>query len=233
MIPEKKQPINLSYKFLRRMVGVLGMLLPVILYFGRRIVFQEPLMGSISEYYHTGMGDVFVGILCVTGFFLYSYRGYEGEIDGYLSTVGGLLALGVAFFPTSAELVPVTGNAEIDQYAVRALPEFVGRLHLLFAVGFFAVLAYFCLFLFTKTADPLNMTPQKKIRNRIYQICGWIIIVSLVLAGIYIGIGGDAESALAPLRPVFWLEAIAIEAFGFSWLVKGETLFTDDFPLDQ
>lgn len=231
MQSDHKPPINLPYTFLRRMVGILGMLLPIILYFGQRFIFQEPLMGSISEYYHTGMGDVFVGILCVTGFFLHSYKGYEGEIDGYLATIAGLLALGTAFFPTSAVLVPLTGDQQIEQYVVRILPDFVGRMHLLFASGFFAVLAYFCLFLFTKTADQRTMTPQKKIRNRIYRVCGWTILISLMLAGIYIFTGGDAESSLASLRPVFWLEAIAIEAFGFSWLIKGETLFTDDFPL--
>ena len=25
----------------------------------------------------------------------------------------------------------------------------------------------------------------------------------------------------------FWMEAIAIEAFGISWLIKGETILTD------
>ena len=25
----------------------------------------------------------------------------------------------------------------------------------------------------------------------------------------------------------FWMEALAVESFGFSWLIKGETLFKD------
>jgi hypothetical protein len=28
-------------------------------------------------------------------------------------------------------------------------------------------------------------------------------------------------------RPVFWLESIALWAFGISWLVKGETILKD------
>jgi hypothetical protein len=35
-------------------------------------------------------------------------------------------------------------------------------------------------------------------------------------------------AALAPYSPVYWLEAIAIIAFGASWLVKGEAILKDD-----
>ena len=30
------------------------------------------------------------------------------------------------------------------------------------------------------------------------------------------------------VHPVFWLEALAVIAFGVSWLVKGETVLRDD-----
>jgi hypothetical protein len=32
---------------------------------------------------------------------------------------------------------------------------------------------------------------------------------------------------LPDYKPIFWLEALAFEAFGFSWLTKGEALLPD------
>jgi hypothetical protein len=32
---------------------------------------------------------------------------------------------------------------------------------------------------------------------------------------------------VAAVHPVFWLESLAIEAFGVAWFVKGRTLLTD------
>jgi hypothetical protein len=35
------------------------------------------------------------------------------------------------------------------------------------------------------------------------------------------------NQALKSLKPVFWLETIALWAFGISWLTKGAVLFRD------
>lgn len=32
------------------------------------------------------------------------------------------------------------------------------------------------------------------------------------------------------MKPVFWLETVALLAFGTSWLVKGELVLKDKFP---
>jgi hypothetical protein len=32
---------------------------------------------------------------------------------------------------------------------------------------------------------------------------------------------------VASIKPVFWLESLALWAFGWSWFVKGETLWRD------
>ena len=36
-----------------------------------------------------------------------------------------------------------------------------------------------------------------------------------------------ADTPIADLKPVFWLEALALWAFGISWFTKGETIFRD------
>ena len=38
-------------------------------------------------------------------------------------------------------------------------------------------------------------------------------------------------AAIAWVRPIFWLEVVGLVAFGFSWLVKGETLWRDRSPI--
>ncbi len=35
------------------------------------------------------------------------------------------------------------------------------------------------------------------------------------------------DTSLAALKPVFWLESLALWAFGWSWFVKGETPWRD------
>lgn len=37
-----------------------------------------------------------------------------------------------------------------------------------------------------------------------------------------------AYATLAPYSPIYWPEAIAIIAFGMSWLVKGEDILKDE-----
>ena len=57
------------------------------------------------------------------------------------------------------------------------------------------------------------MTPTKQTRNRIYRTSGWVIV------GCMIGIG---FSNLEHWNTEFWLESLAVVAFGFAWLVKSD-----------
>ncbi len=87
------------------------------------------------------------------------------------------------------------------------------------------MLSYFSLFLFTKSQGV--PTPQKRIRNGIYRTCGVAILVCLVLIGFYYLGAQRPPSAASVWQPVFWLESVALWAFGISWFIKGETLFAD------
>ena len=35
------------------------------------------------------------------------------------------------------------------------------------------------------------------------------------------------HTAVARLKPIFWLETLALWAFGVSWFIKGQTLWKD------
>ena len=67
---------------------------------------------------------------------------------------------------------------------------------------------------------------MKRARNEVYRLCGVLMLACIGLIGVY-KLGLD-ESPLQHLKPVFWLESLALWAFGVSWFVKGETILTDE-----
>lgn len=197
-----------SYMALRKSVGWIGLLLPFVLMLGGSLIFKGPLVeGSVSYYYHTGMGDVFVGALCAVALFLFFYSGYD-KWDDWAGNLGGIFAIGVAWFPTT-ESGP---------------EDWIGIVHLTCAILFFLTLASFSLFLFTKTSKDREPTKRKMKRNRVYISCGIIMLASLLAMAIF-------KIWFSGLYPrcsfVFIGEAIALVAFGISWLTKGEVIYPD------
>jgi len=174
---------------------------------------------SISDYYYSSMRNVFVGSLCSIGVFLITYRGYDirDQIAGAMASV---FAIGVSLFPTRPE-----ENFTAAQVAI-------GRVHLAFAALLFLTLAYFSLFLFTKTDPVQPMTMQKKQRNVVYVICGWTIVgcIALIVLSELLFLNSYSpyrSQSIKDLDPVFWFESIAVIAFGISWLTKGEAILGD------
>ncbi len=194
--------IQVSYLTLRRVVGVLGVSLPVIVALWG-LVLCGCLEPSISDYYALRTRDAFVGILFTIAWFLYAYRGYDRR-DDIAGNLACLFALGVALFPNSG--TPLEA-----------------RVHFGSALCLFLVLAYFALFLFTKTAGA--PTPQKLARNRVYRTCGVTMLACIALIGGYYAF--LQHTGVSAFDPVFWLESLALWAFGVSWFVKGGTLWKD------
>ncbi|HEY0634180.1 MAG TPA: DUF998 domain-containing protein [Gammaproteobacteria bacterium] len=202
----------LSHLGLRRAIGIIGIALPFVLAFGKMLSDGPGIESSISSYYHTGMRDVFVGAMCAIAILLFAYKGYDYK-DVIAGKLGALFAVGVALVPTAPE------SSEIPEEI------FIGNVHLAFAGAFFLTLAYFSLYLFTKTHPHHAPTRQKRLRNRIYKVCGALITVTLLFIAVVKllpDLGG-----LGAMKPVFWLESVAVVAFGISWLTKGEILFRD------
>ena len=214
--------ISLVFSYLehRKTIGLLGIAFPFILSMGAVILFHTGIQSSISSYYHTGMRDVFVGTLCVIGFFLLSYKGYErsDDIAGDLSCV---FAVGVALFPTTPDVTTAS------------CARFIGYLHLSFATLFFLTLIYFSLFLFTKTNPEKSPSRRKLQRNKIYKACGYTMGICIFLIAIYSFLPDTMVSLLEGNKPVFWLETIAVLAFGISWFTKGEAILKDEVLLPE
>ncbi|MBV7408801.1 hypothetical protein [Maritimibacter sp. DP1N21-5] len=222
-IQEVQNDLVLEYLNVRRALGYLGFGLPVVL------ILYGALPGttfapSISEFYYTHMGGVFVGVMCAIGVFLFTYKGYRrepGEVlsDKVLSRIAGLLAIGVAIFPVRVEAPALCDDPGIN-LGLECHPNL---LHFGSATGFFLALAILCIFQFTKGdrhADgSIRWTPD----NLIYVGCGTLMILCLLALVPYVLIDQVTET-LAPWKYMFVMESLACVAFAVAWLVKGETL---------
>ena len=241
---KEKNELIISYMYLRKTVGWIGTLLPVVLITGNVIFFTTSLPGSMSGYYYTHMRNVFVGALCALGVFLVAYAGYD-EVDRWITNIAGLCAIGVAFFPTKPAVCAADARRCVAP-PVRHLSagqQAVGDIHLVFAAVTFTALGLMALRFAKSAATPGGQArtarirhalglarpgndqqppkKPKKQRNIIYRACGVTILSCVVLA---------AASNLLPASLkahwpwLFVLEALAVFAFGVSWFVKGQTL---------
>lgn len=211
---------------LRCTIGWLGMLLPWIVlalcYF-----YGYGFPDSISAtYYIPTCITPFMIILGSAGLLLFSYKGYDKQ-DDIVCSIAGAFALGICLFSCGiyglisrwSELAALTnvGTFQIEPYIS-------GMLHNACAFGFFGLLAYNSLFLFTKsvTKDKSKMTDGKRKRNVIFRVCGVGMIVSFL--------------AIVPISIFEWwggvwiVETVALAFFGISWLTKANCypwLFAD------
>jgi hypothetical protein len=226
---EDQQSITKTYFTLRKAVGFLGILLPLTCLIGSFLIpsCEDKIHKSISDYYFTPLRDVFVGILAAVAFFLFAYRGF-GKLDFWMAKLGALAALGIAFFPTTAKCHL---NCNID---FPVFYEHSGIVHLSSAFLLFGVLIYFCLFSF-KNQDPneeiLGVNTADNIW--IYKTCGYTMLVCVICIGLYFKFimpNYSCEEFPVSCNVVFWLEAIALSAFGISWTVKGNFVWRNVIP---
>ncbi len=226
---ESGNELVISFLTLRNLIGISGMLLPIVLTLLTPKGEQDKVMEhSISEYYYTKNGDLFVVLLSVIGVFLLTYKGYDRFWERTLTLVAGFCGIGVAFFPTATTM----GNSLSIHKVRKEVPEFFGLVqwHFIFAALFFISLALISLIYFRK--KDVNSVylidgrkkKQKEKRNLVYMICGWTMLISIALMILYFII--DPPS-LRNMPVVFALETVAVEAFGISWITKGQTLWPD------
>jgi hypothetical protein len=206
-----ERPRDLSYLTHRRLIGVLGLLLPPLLYVvaGLRPTADLPRwtpLPAVSEYYYTGAVGIFVGVLFALSLFLLTYPGYTGVVvDHLVGWLGGAAALGVALFPTSAP----DALFEPDWWC-----PWMKVVHYASAVVLFVSFILFATWLFRKSSVPRrrDRPADKRRRDAVCLACGLVMIASVLWAG----------SSMVTHAAIFWPEAIAIEAFAVSWLAKGE-----------
>jgi hypothetical protein len=186
-----------QYLLLRRIIGVIGIIMPLVLLFGCLLLNSGEIAISFSDTYYTPMRDHFVGTLFVIGFFIGAYKGYD-LIDRVVCLIIGISAVMTALIPT-----PLVG-------------------HYIFAGLVFLGMAYMSAFLFTKTDKYYVLTKRKLKRNMVYRICGAMIVLFLIMIGLTFFIEKASEYKL-----VFWIEWGLLWAFSIPWIIKGQTLLKD------
>jgi len=207
----RDRPEQLSLRAHRRVIGTLGLLLPLLVYLwaGARPIPGLPRwtpLWSISAYYYTGAVGVFVGVLVALSLFLFTYQGYRGvRADRIVGAMGGAAALVVALFPTIAP-----GGLPAPSWWT----PMTGVFHYVAAVVLFLSFILFAIWLFRRSDTPRRRDRplDKRRRDDACLACGLVMIACVVWAGM-------ASFADAP---IFLPESIAVVAFAVSWLVKGE-----------
>ncbi len=203
-------PNDLSGNRHRQLIGWIGIVLPLVLIglaLWRDGWEQVKNLESISAYYYSGGVAAFLGMLVALALFLFAYRGYKDTdlnkynwADRAAAMVAAGSAIVVAFFPTMAPKGVV---------ALLWWKSWVGVLHHVAAFVLFAMFAIFALWLFRLKPD--GKRGLESWRDRVYLVCGVMIVVCIVWAG-YNGWNG---------LPIFWPESFALLFFSASWLVKG------------
>ena len=187
-----------DYRALRLLMGLIAFSLP----FATSGVSSKPL-ASISASYYTEGHDVFVGMLCIIGTLLWAYNGHSSP-EKVASKIASIATLVVVIFPTSCEGCGVDLKSTIHYSA---------------AVAVFGILIYFCLGPFRENKK--GVAGKKGLRANIYLVCGSIMVICLLIAGIA-QFTKPTETAASSIT--YWTETVSLLAFGVAWIVAGKVL---------
>ena len=220
------QTLVLSYLTLRRTLGVIGVLLPLVLVVGDSLLERWGIRPSISAYYYTGMRDVMVAAMAALGVFLIAYTGYDRS-DNIHSSLAGIGILGVALLPTQHPCLRIDECTEamLGQVPVWWM-DWVSTAHDVSALLFMVMIGWLAMFQFTKSNDP-QPTDQKLRRNMVYRCTAVIIFVCAILLVLRALGQSDVYEPILGRAAVFIIETVALVSFGIAWATKGEILWPD------
>ncbi len=235
-LSESNENLVFDHHTIRGLIGLITMLLPLVV-----SIPTGKIINSISWSYYTNARDFFVGSLFVIGAFLISYKGHKpvlhqndlGEFwkwmskfwrgainfriwerkneEDLVSCMGGVAAWFTAICPTAYCIEKDCPNDPIS------------CIHYIGAIILFSTTVYFCLVAFRNQVNSKIGNGPKK-RKTIYLICGWgitaIMLGLIVVKAAHLRIIGNIT---------FWTETVALELFGFAWLIASQYLpyFTD------
>lgn len=207
-MPTRYSKEERMYLRIRNLCGLLGVILPWLALFSAGIADHpsSEWWWSISATYY--QSPALVGVLVPAAIVLISYIGYD-NVDNFITSLSGTFGLGIVLFPCKVSWIPDGTPVGFFQVPI----EISNTVHTVCAALFFLTIAINSICQFTKSGP--TMTDRKRIRNRIYRICGYGMLV-LELAFVAARLLG------APGYIVMILEILLLHFFGFAWLVKGE-----------
>lgn len=206
-----------SYKAIRGLAGAVALSIPFIV----TIASQEPI-ASISGSYYTDARDWFVGLLFMNAAFLFAYKGHNNT-QKYLSRIAAVAAVCVALFPTTQSACEI----ENPDSLLNCAPDWVSTVHYVSAGALFSILTYFCFFIFYRsTAEtPYKSASKPSVkrssdearRHLVYLACS-VTMLACMLGLVLVAFGLFAQIS----NIVYYLEALALIAFGIAWTVSGK-----------
>lgn len=239
----QRYPDTIVQQRLALFIALIAVGLPLVLFFGTYLT-DHCFRASISHHYYDPIfGTVFVGSIMFIGAFLLAYRG-QTWMEKYPIKLAALGAFALAFVPTKESGCSLDvfasraffnySNADPSQFTPSngdAFSLFSGTidLHSVGAGLLLSYLALYCLFVMTRTLDMHREADgraklSKRRRNRLYIACGIVILISVGLLAWF-----DKGSGRRPVwwdanHMVFWIESIALWAFGVAWTAKSHLL---------
>jgi hypothetical protein len=198
-----------TFLLLRRAIGWIGTLLPIVVIVGDAAFSSGPLPNSLSDYYYTPMRNILVGALCVLGVFLLLYD-VSVRVDRWITNAAGIGVLGVAFLPGSPPVPHLTTSQEV-----------IGNLHVFFAaIAFVGLSATMWRFAYAVSDGP-DAPPPSPRGALFYRVSACVMLGFVILSGVAILLPLSVQNAVLA---IYDTEALAIVTFGISWLVKGRAL---------
>lgn len=227
-LPQSKNS-NFSYLQLRKLLGILGILLPLIL----PAINNFELQPSISHFYYTPASSVFTGFLISFSLFLFCYPGRVGDrvfiSDNWLTNIAGFGALLTALIPTAYNgglpcSLPLEDTSLWMSLKKLDLPilhnhEFTSGIHLVSAGIFLLCMAVMSFWRFT-------LGKISRLQLWFFKFCGIMTAAPVLIIAtkkIWSTLSG-AENTPWFENEVYWLECISVLFFGIAWLVKGKFL---------
>lgn len=198
---QMKLKIESQVHFQRFVLGIICGLLPVCcilfgLFGAQDAVLGEEWWYSISATYFSNSQAWMIGSLVLASFFFATYKGYDLG-DRVLTIISSVSSLCIVIFPCKNEV--------FDRCGLFMLPTRVSTvLHNVSAAVLFASFAIMILTQFTKG--------QNKVRNRIYYVCGSIIVLFMI---------SQVVTSILDIRWMTWVnEFFMLEAFAVAWIIK-------------
>lgn len=209
MIRTEARGVAAAYLLLRKTIGWIGTLLPVVLIVGDAAFTSTPLPIDLSGYYYTPMRNILEGALFVLGVFLVAYD--VGVLaERWVTNVAGVGVLGVAFFPGTPD-IPHLSTAQ----------HVVGYLHVACATVAFVALSV-TMWRFARAASDGPGAPAPSRGAAIFYRASAAVMLG------FLAITAVANFLPASVQQttylIFIFEALTIMTFGISWLVKGRAL---------
>ena len=195
------------YLRIRNLCGLMGVILPWLALFSAGIA-EHPSnewWWSLSATYY--LSPALTAVLMPACLVLISYIGYD-NLDNFITSLAGTFGLGIILFPCKVSWIPDGTPVGFFQLPIEASH----IVHTVCSALFFFTIAMNSLFQFTRTSG--NMTDQKIIRNKIYRVCGYGM---LVLEAAFLVL----RLVKAPGYCVMFIEILLLHFFGLAWLVKG------------